>query len=245
MSDIILSHSHDHVTADSRDIAEHFGKQHKHVIEAVEKLAEQTLAENSTDLFYPSTYLDTYGREQKNYLMTRDGFSLLVMGFTGKAALAWKLKYIAAFNAMESKIRETVKAIAAPDPLKAKRIEIMERNSLSRRAQNAVKLIDRAGDKLTETERAAIAVAALNELMGRHVALPPVVTARHTTSEIAAELGVSVQSLSRKIQGLKTPEHGEERLSKSQYSDKAVNQWYWTDKGKQEVIKAWREAQSA
>ena len=55
-------------------------------------------AENSANLFIQSEYADKYGRMQKEYLMTRDGFSLLVMGFTGSKALEWKLKYIEAFN---------------------------------------------------------------------------------------------------------------------------------------------------
>lgn len=48
--------------------------------------------------------LENRGKQYPMYLMNRDGFSLLVMGFTGKAALEWKLKYIAAFNAMEKKL---------------------------------------------------------------------------------------------------------------------------------------------
>ena len=46
------------------------------------------------------------GRAYKEYLMNRDGFSLLVMGFTGKETLEWKLKYIDAFNKMEAFIQE-------------------------------------------------------------------------------------------------------------------------------------------
>ena len=84
---------------DSLDVAEHFGKRHKNMIQNIERLAE-----NSADvraLFKAQTYVDTYGREQKKYFMNRDGFSLLVMGFTGKQAIEWKMKYIAAFNHME------------------------------------------------------------------------------------------------------------------------------------------------
>lgn len=84
---------------DSLDVAEHFGKRHKNMIQNIERLAE-----NSADvkkLFKVQTYTDSYGREQKKYFMNRDGFSLLVMGFTGKEAIAWKLKYIEAFNQME------------------------------------------------------------------------------------------------------------------------------------------------
>ena len=55
--------------------------------------------------FFESTY-ENRGKRYPMFLMTRDGFSLLVMGFTGKNALEWKLQYIRAFNQMESFIRE-------------------------------------------------------------------------------------------------------------------------------------------
>ena len=45
------------------------------------------------------------------YLMNRDGFSLLAMGFTGKEAVEWKLKYIEAFNAMEQQLPAGGKAV--------------------------------------------------------------------------------------------------------------------------------------
>ena len=61
---------------------------------------------NFEQMFFETEAPDSYGRPQRTYLMNRDGFSLLVMGFTGKAALEWKLKYIAAFNAMEKKLAQ-------------------------------------------------------------------------------------------------------------------------------------------
>lgn len=87
----------------SREVAENFEKQNKHVMEAIREL--ETSVENPTNLFIPSTYKDSYGREQKEYLLTRDGFTLLAMGFTGKKALGWKLRYIEAFNKMEETIK--------------------------------------------------------------------------------------------------------------------------------------------
>lgn len=92
------------VVTDSRSVAEHFEKQHKHVLEAIDNLK----AENSAlrKMFYETTYkVKGNNKSYKMYLMNRDGFSLLVMGFTGKAALEWKLKYIDAFNAMEKAIK--------------------------------------------------------------------------------------------------------------------------------------------
>lgn len=88
----------------SRQVAKNFSKQHKNVIQSIQDIL--TSAEKSANLFCETTLPDTYGRQQKVYLMNRDGFSLLVMGFTGKEALQWKLKYIEAFNEMEEKLKQ-------------------------------------------------------------------------------------------------------------------------------------------
>lgn len=90
----------------SRDVAKDFGKEPKHVNESIRKL----IAENSTvkNMIIESTYISSRGREEREYLLTRDGFSLLVMGFTGASALQWKLKYIDAFNKMEQALRNQV-----------------------------------------------------------------------------------------------------------------------------------------
>ena len=103
MSDLVRINSNQVVT-DSRNVAEHFEKQHKDVLRAIENLAEGD-RRKIAPMFHETTMPDLYGRQQKVYLMNRDGFSLLVMGFTGKAALEWKLKYIDAFNAMEKAIK--------------------------------------------------------------------------------------------------------------------------------------------
>lgn len=92
------------IVTDSRSIAEHFGKRHADVLESIENIK----TENSvvTSMFYETSYKAGTGKNYKMYLMNRDGFSLLVMGFTGAKALEWKLKYIAAFNDMEKKLTE-------------------------------------------------------------------------------------------------------------------------------------------
>jgi Rha family phage regulatory protein len=85
----------------SLKVAEHFQKEHKHVLESIRNLA----AENSAAKFFTET---TYTDRGKNYPMfeiDRDGFSLLAMGFTGEKALKWKLDYIKAFNTMEAEIK--------------------------------------------------------------------------------------------------------------------------------------------
>lgn len=104
MSDIILSMRNGKPVVSSRQIAENFDKNHRNVLRAVDNLKEDV--RNFAQMFFESTEADSYGREQRTYLMNRDGFTLLAMGFTGKAALEWKLKYIAAFNEMEKKLAE-------------------------------------------------------------------------------------------------------------------------------------------
>lgn len=84
-------------------VAEKFGKSHKDVIRSIKELL--TLAQNCANLFVESEYPDTYGRMQPMYIMNRDGFTLLVMGFTGDKALQFKLDYIEAFNKMEETIK--------------------------------------------------------------------------------------------------------------------------------------------
>lgn len=101
MTDIILSTQNGEPVASSRQIAESFGKEHKTVLRSIEELAAQNCAAKS--MFYETTF-ENRGKQYPMYLMNRDGFSLLVMGFTGKAALEWKLKYIQAFNKMEKKL---------------------------------------------------------------------------------------------------------------------------------------------
>ena len=84
--------------ASSRQVADHFGKDHKHTLEYIRKIL--TDEASAAKLFQESTY-ESRGKAYPMYLMNRDGFSLVAMGFNGKKALQWKLRYIAAFNQME------------------------------------------------------------------------------------------------------------------------------------------------
>ena len=88
-------------------VAKKFGKDHKHVLESIRKLMT---AENSAvlQMFEESTYINEQNKTQPMYLMNRDGFTLLAMGFTGVKAMEFKIDYINAFNKMESKIKKSI-----------------------------------------------------------------------------------------------------------------------------------------
>lgn len=103
MDDIILSTQNGEPVASSRDVAKRFGKEHKHVLAAIRQLL---VAENSATKFFHETEFEYRGQKFPEYLMNRDGFSLLAMGFTGKEAVQWKLKYIEAFNQMEKQLAQ-------------------------------------------------------------------------------------------------------------------------------------------
>lgn len=92
----------------SREVAEHFGKEHGKVIRAIEQhISDLASTEPKVAWFIEEVYTDKKGEARKEYLMTRDGFSLLVMSFNNtRDVLAWKLKYIEAFNTMERQLAQ-------------------------------------------------------------------------------------------------------------------------------------------
>lgn len=91
------------VVVNSRQIAESFEKLHKDVLETIREIL--STAENSALLFTPSKYTASNGKANPEYIMNRDGFTLLAMSFTGSKAMQWKLKYIEAFNEMEKRFQ--------------------------------------------------------------------------------------------------------------------------------------------
>ena len=84
----------------SLQVAEYFGKKHQHVMEKIRTLLAELPSEWGVSNFRRSSYFNVQGKEQPCYEMTKDGFTLLAMGFTGKKAIEFKLNYINAFNTM-------------------------------------------------------------------------------------------------------------------------------------------------
>lgn len=88
----------------SLDVAETFGKEHKNVLRDIRELA---CSEEFNRLnFELTSYKDGMNRMQDMYYITRDGFTLLVMGYTGEKAMKFKEAYIKQFNHMEKLLKE-------------------------------------------------------------------------------------------------------------------------------------------
>jgi len=96
----------DKLVTNSRLVAWKFGKQHKHVIDSIRDIL--STAENSALLnyFQETSYTASNGKSNPMFVMNRDGFSLLVMGFTGQEVMKFKIEFIEAFNKMETIIKQ-------------------------------------------------------------------------------------------------------------------------------------------
>ncbi|WP_108651235.1 Rha family transcriptional regulator [Dongshaea marina] len=87
----------------SLKVAEKFGKPHKDVMKSIRQM--ECSDEFRERYFSPSSYKTAQNKDAPCFLMTKDGFAFLCMGFTGKKAAMWKKRYIDAFNAMEYEAR--------------------------------------------------------------------------------------------------------------------------------------------
>ncbi|EAL7228067.1 phage antirepressor Ant [Campylobacter coli] len=90
------------VFINSLDLAKVFNKNHRHILQTTKNQPQNDFTESN---FILSTYKDKKGELRPCYNLTRDGFSLLVMGFTGEKAYKWKVEFIKAFNEMEKRLR--------------------------------------------------------------------------------------------------------------------------------------------
>lgn len=157
MGEIILQNINGVIVANSREVAERFGKRHSDVLEKISSLeSEIQPTENSARYFKQSEYKDSKGEMRKEYELTRDGFSLVVMGFTGSKALEWKLKYIDAFNKMEEIIKEqTTKAL--PTTYKEalmQLLETVEQNELLLAENERLEPLAKFAEHVTESSNA-------------------------------------------------------------------------------------------
>lgn len=113
MNDIVFRGENNQALTNSLLVAEKFEKQHKSVIRAIENLLQDIDSECSTKLRHMfAEYTEDIPQPNggtktaRRFAMNRDGFNLLVMGFTGKKAIRFKLEFIEAFNVMEKAIKE-------------------------------------------------------------------------------------------------------------------------------------------
>ena len=103
MNELVFLQNNQALTT-SLKVAKYFDKRHDRLLQTIEE--QYGDLHEFVEMFHKDIYFDSYGRPQTMYVMNRDGFFMLVTGFSGKKARAIKLAFIKAFNAMEQKIIE-------------------------------------------------------------------------------------------------------------------------------------------
>lgn len=147
----------DIMVTDSRNVSEIFSKRHDHVLRDIDNISKDI--PNFGEMFFEGTSPDAYGRNQKIYYMNRDGFALLTMGFSGKEAMRWKLKYIEAFNALEREWN-------TPEQVMARALKIADQQIESLRNMNTTLLEDVSRMKPKEVFADAVAASKSSILIG-------------------------------------------------------------------------------
>ena len=200
----------------SRQVAENFEKEHKDVLKAIENIKAQNCA--VTPLFIETSYKAGTGKNYKEYFMTRDGFSLLVMGFTGSKALEWKLKYIEAFNHMEAELN-------SPERIMARALKIADQKLTLLASENAMQkqIIGELQPKANYVDRI---------LQNRGLV---------TITQIAKDYGMSGRKLNNILNNLGVQyKQGAQWLLYSKYHDKGYTHSYTVDiirkDGREDVV---------
>ena len=201
------------IVTSSQAVAYYFEKDHGKVLRSIRSLLSfQETSESMTKNGYtPKWFYEyQYNNEQNHqtypaFLMTRDGFTLLAMGFTGKKALEWKIRYIQAFNEMERKLKEQENLaaqncsakfktpdVAPPEVLAQARAKTMLMNARTRQA----KLWKTLADESTGTYREICKVYAANILAGKEVLpLPKPPKKTMTATELGEATGLTAMNV--------------------------------------------------
>lgn len=226
MNELVIMHNKQAVTTSLR-VAEVFGKDHKNVIQSIENLA----AEKSAAKFFAEATYNNRGKQYPMYYMNRDGFTLLAMGFTGKKALQFKIKYIQAFNSMEA----TLKRLPAGklDPVAQADLAVTRANTAKANALYKI-----ACKTTSESAKQALLAKAAESITGE-MTIPVLLKKEYSAGEVAKKVHASSGQMVGRIAnrlGIKAEQPGQNEYgrwanSKSQHGDKEVPQWMYFDRG--------------
>lgn len=240
MNELVIMHNKQAVTTSLR-VAEVFGKDHKHVLETISNLA----AEKSAAKFFAEATYDNRGKQYPMYYMNRDGFTLLAMGFTGKKALQFKIKYIQAFNSMEA----TLKRLPAGklDPVAQADLAVTRANTAKANALYKI-----ACKTTSETAKQALLAKAAESITGE-MTFPVLLKKEYSAGEVARKVHASSGQMVGRIAnrlGIKAEQPGQNEYgrwanSKSQHSDKEVPQWMYFDQGVKAIADELKRAKEA
>lgn len=201
----IVFFDNDRVVTSSRNIARDFNKEHYNVMRDIEGILKN---EDTQKYFYETTYIHPQNKQEYNeYLMNRDGFTLLVMGFTGKKAMQFKLKYIEAFNTMEKQLKEEYSpSYMISDPIERAEAWIAE--------QKKFKSLQEDNNKKNQLIGELKPKADYTDIILKNKSLM-------TITQIAKDYGMSGQAMNKLLHDLKVQyKQSDQWLLYSTYHDK-------------------------
>ena len=136
MAELVIQSSNGNDVTTSLIVAQVFGKEHKNVLRDIESLS---CSEDFNRLnFERITYKDARNREQTAYEMTKDGFSFLVMGYTGAKAGEFKERFINEFNRREALLKDDDYILMRSQQILQKRVENLQAENKRLEQQNAL-----------------------------------------------------------------------------------------------------------
>lgn len=202
MNEIVYRGKNNQPLTNSKLVAEVFGKNHKDVMKAIRNLTEGS-AQNCAvrQMFSESTYLNEQNKEQPMFIMNQDGFTLLAMGFNGKKAMEFKLKYIEAFNAMKRQIEQSKPSVPQNylEALKSlvKSEEEKQQLALENKQQQATILTIskenmELGNKITEM---LPKISYYDKILQSNATM--------TVTQIAQDYGMSAMKLNKELESMK------------------------------------------
>lgn len=158
IKELVFKGENSQVLTNSLLVAEKFGKSHDNVLKSIRNiLSGGVLKNNETPMFAETTYYNEQnGQNYPKFVMNRDGFTLLAMGFTGKKAMQFKLDYISAFNKMEKALKEGQKKLSGAEFLLQQAQLMVEQERRMAAVEQRLDNMDRErkenGEKLLEAK---------------------------------------------------------------------------------------------
>lgn len=179
MEELVKRNENGQAITSSLLVAQKFEKRHDHVIASIRELLSTTENSGLLSMFVESSYIAQNGKENPMFIMNRDGFNLLTMGFTGTKALNYKLEFIEAFNKMEAMLTSDEYILMRSRQILEQKVSMLEA-----RTEAQTKIIQEQAPKAEYYD---------NTLMSKDAM---------TTTQIAKELGMSAITLNKRLKDL-------------------------------------------
>lgn len=254
------------VTTTSRQVAEVFGKEHQHVLRDIDNLVKQIggvqnwtdpktgvvtelteSAQNYADpMFQEETYIHQQNhQEYRQFRMNKDGFTLLVSGFTGKKALKFKIDYIAKFNAMEAALKQQQFFLPETTDQQNRReqLAIAKQNS-----ENAKSREIRAWVRLSKNDPDVVKAVApkvmslLLDVPESQIQLEPEIRYPYTAAEVGVIVGIEayeVGTIAQRLDLKASYDEGSNRYTRNvrvkDHAGKFTHKWLYSREGVREI----------